>query len=76
MKNNNFEEKNRDILQDECSNDKFNNGTSNEYVFEMIRDFADPTKNYFPFLFYELIDKNKFDVYFCFMNVEAAGENI
>ena len=35
-----------------CSNDKINNGTINEFVFESVRDFADPTKNWFPYLFY------------------------
>jgi hypothetical protein len=52
---------------------KFINGLSNELVFELSRDFADPIQDYFPFIFYSQIDKNKFEIYFCFINVEAAG---
>jgi hypothetical protein len=32
--------------------DKNINRSSNELVSELARDFADPTKDYFPFLFY------------------------
>jgi hypothetical protein len=45
-------------------------------IFEVSRDFADPTSDWFPFLFYEKIEKEKFDVYFCFINVESAGKYI
>ena len=55
------------------THDKFNNGSFNELIFEVTRDFADPTLDFFPFLFYERIDIAKFDVYFCFINVERAG---
>ena len=58
------------------THDKFNNGSFNELIFEVTRDLADPTLDFFPFLFYERIDKAKFDVYFCLMNVERAGEYI
>ena len=57
-----------------CDYDKFNNGSSNEFVFELTRDLADPTKDYFPFLYYQKIDVQKFEIYFCFLNVEASGE--
>ena len=38
------------------AHDKFNNGSFNELIFEATRDFADPTLDFFPFLFYERID--------------------
>ncbi len=45
-----------EILKEYCKNDKVMNGNSNELVFESIRDLQDPTKEYFPFLFYSKID--------------------
>jgi hypothetical protein len=43
---------NYDRLKDYCSQDKQVNGTSNELVFELTRDMADPTKDFFPFIFH------------------------
>jgi hypothetical protein len=37
---------------------------------------ADPIKNHFPFIFYEHVDANKFEIYFCFMNVEGVGDHL
>ena len=39
-------------IQKYWGNDKYFNQSSNELVFELTRDMADPTKDYFPFLFY------------------------
>ena len=57
---------------------KWINSLSNELVFELSRDLADPIKDYLPFLFHSLIDEyeNKFEIFFCFINVEAAGEKL
>ena len=57
---------------------KYINNLSNELVFELSRDLADPIKDYLPFLFHSLIDEyeNKFEIFFCFINVEAAGEKL
>ena len=43
---------NHDYIQKYCTYDKYINHSSNELVFELTRDMADPTKDYFPFLFY------------------------
>ena len=43
---------NHDNIQKYCGWDKWINCSSNELVFELTRDMADPTKDYFPFLFY------------------------
>jgi hypothetical protein len=43
---------NYDRLKDYCCQDKQVNGTSNELVFELTRDMADPTKDFFPFIFH------------------------
>ena len=43
---------NHDKIQQYCGDDKEINKSSNEFVFELTRDLADPTKDYFPFLFY------------------------
>jgi hypothetical protein len=43
-------------------------------VFELIRDMADPTKDYFPFLFYQKVAEKMFEIYFCFIGVEDSGE--
>ena len=43
---------NHDKINEYCNLDKYINGSSNELVFELTRDLADPTKDYFPFLFY------------------------
>jgi len=59
-----------------CGGEKQINGCRNEFIFELTRDFADPTKDYFPFLFCKKVDTNKFEIYFSFMNVEAGGEYI
>ena len=53
---------------------KWNNGSNNELVFELTRDLADPTKDYFPFIFYQSVADLKFEIFLCFMNVENAGE--
>ncbi len=53
IENKTFDEK---FLRDQSSNDKFNNGSINEMIFEVTRDFADPTSDWFPFLFYEKIE--------------------
>ena len=56
--------------------DKYINGQSNELVFELTRDIADPTLDYLPFIFYQKEDRFKFEIFFCFLNVEAAGEHL
>ena len=43
---------NFDNIQKYCSCDKEINISSNELVFELTRDLADPTKDYLPFVFY------------------------
>ena len=43
---------NHDNIDEYCNFDKEFNRSSNELVFELTRDMADPTKDYFPFLFY------------------------
>ena len=65
-------------IKEHCGFNKWINNLSNELVFELSRDFADPIKDYFPFLFHSKIDEDqiKFDIYFCFINVEAAGEKL
>jgi hypothetical protein len=65
---------NHDKIEKYCTSDKYFNKSSNEYVFELTRDLADPTKDYFPFLFYLSVDRYKFEIFLCFMNVEKAGE--
>ena len=50
--------------------DKLINGSRNELVFELTRDMADPTKDYFPFLFYSKVAFEKYEIFWCFMNVE------
>jgi hypothetical protein len=61
-------------INSHCECDKFINGLSNELVFELTRDIADPTLDYLPFIFYQKVDDDKFEIFFCFLNVEAAGE--
>jgi len=56
--------------------DKVVNKLSNELVFELTRDIADPTLDYLPFIFYQNEDREKFEIFFCFLNVEAAGEHL
>ena len=65
---------NHDKIEQYCENDKYNNCSSNEFVFELTRDLADPTKDYFPFLFYQKLAECKFEIFLCFMNVENSGE--
>ncbi len=43
---------NRDEIEQYFGCDKTINGNNNDLVFELTRDLADPTKDYFPFLFY------------------------
>jgi hypothetical protein len=46
-------------------------------MFELTRDMADPTKDYFPFLLnYKELEKNSENsgFFFCFMYVESAGK--
>jgi hypothetical protein len=43
---------NHDKIKEYCSYDKEINFSSNELVFELTRDIADPTNDFFPFLFY------------------------
>ena len=57
-----------------CEYDKYINGLSNELVFELTRDIADPTLDYLPFIFYQKVGDEKFEIFFCFLNVEAAGK--
>ena len=61
---------NHDNIQKYCGCDKRINFSSNELVFELTRDMADPTKDYFPFLFYQKVAREKFEIFWCFMNVE------
>ncbi len=65
---------NHEKIEQYCGDDKEINLSSNELVFELTRDLADPTKDYFPFLFYQRVDENKFEIFLCFMNVENTGE--
>ena len=67
---------NHEIIKNHCGSNKLINRVSNELVFELSRDFADPIKDYFPYLFHSKIDENKFEIFFCFINVEAAGEKL
>lgn len=39
-------------MKEHCFRNKFYNGTSNEFVFELTRDLNDPIKDIFPFIFY------------------------
>jgi hypothetical protein len=43
---------NHDKIKQYCGDDKYFNRSSNELVFELTRDIADPTNGFFPFLFY------------------------
>ena len=43
---------NHDKIKEYCGDDKNINCSSNELVFELTRDIADPTNGFFPFLFY------------------------
>jgi len=61
-------------IDSHCDYDKYMNCLSNEFVFELTRDIADPTLDYLPFIFYQKEDSCKFEIFFCFLNVEAAGE--
>ena len=61
---------NHDNIQKYCDYDKRINRSSNELVFELTRDMADPTKDYFPFLFYQKVAAKKYEIFWCFMNVE------
>ena len=66
---------NHDQIKKYCIEDKKHYfRLRNKLVFELTRDFADPTLDYFPFLFYQKVAFNKFEIFFCFINVEAAGE--
>ena len=50
---------NYDRLKDYCCQDKQVNGTSNELVFELTRDMADPTKDFSrSFYIIKMINKN------------------
>ena len=74
-----YQELNKDKIDTEkikeyCTWDKFLNCSSNELVFELTRDIADPTNDFFPFLFYQKVDRYKFEIFLCFMNVELAGD--
>ena len=62
------------LMEEYCVREKLKNRLSNKQVFEITRDFADPTLDYFPFIFYQNVDYEKFEIYFCFLNVEEAGE--
>jgi len=42
----------------------------------MTRDFSDPTKDYFPFLFYHRVEKEKYEIFLSFINLELAGDKI
>ncbi len=61
---------NHEKIKQYCDYGKYINSSSNEIVFELTRDLADPTKDYFPFLFYSKVDNEKFEIFLCFMNVE------
>ena len=54
--------------------EKWINSSYYELVFELTRDLADPTFDYFPFLYFEKVNEMRFEIYLCFMNVEKAGE--
>ena len=43
---------NHDKIKEYCTWDKSINCSSNELVFELTRDIADPTNDFFPFIFY------------------------
>ena len=61
-------------IDEYMSNNKYVNRLSNELVFELTRDIADPTLDFLPFIFYQKEPYKKFEIFFCFINVEAAGE--
>jgi hypothetical protein len=46
---------NHENIYEYWDDDKEINGSSNELVFELTRDLADPTKDYFPFIFYQRV---------------------
>ena len=39
----------------------------------MVRDLGDPTNDWFPFVYYNWVNQNRYNQYFCFMNVEKLG---
>ena len=43
---------NHEKIEEYRTEDKYVNGSSNELVFELTRDIADPTNDFFPFIFY------------------------
>ena len=43
---------NNDEIRKHCGDDKLINGVNEELVFELTRDFADPTLDFLPFLFH------------------------
>ena len=43
---------NHDNIFKHCDYDKWVTASANEFVFELTRDLADPTKDFLPFLFY------------------------
>ncbi len=66
---------NHDNLKPFCNNNKCVRSLNGiELVFELTRDLADPTKDYIPFIFYQNVDTNKFEIFLCFMNVEHTGK--
>lgn len=57
-------------FQDNSKNVSF---THTHIDFEMVRDLGDPTNDWFPFVYYNWVNQNRYSQYFCFMNVEKLG---
>ena len=55
------------------------NSIYNDIVFEMVRDFSDPTSKWLPLLFNQFIGLNKqcnnqfFEHYLCFIDIESLA---
>lgn len=45
-------------------------GLSNYMGFETIKDLNDPHQNYLPFMFNQKVDEDKFEPYFCVLDID------
>ena len=50
--------------------------TTNDYNFETVKDQADPTSSFVPFIFHSLEQKNEFELYFCFLNIDTMFKDL
>jgi hypothetical protein len=46
----------------------------NQLVFELSRDFSDPTLDYLPFLYNHKVEPFRYEIFLCFINVEEAAD--